>query len=69
MKRPPEMSRAQFAAACRRHGFVLSLLWISCPKHPDPQKAGTSIGIVYGNNHFYRRATLAKAIKFFEVQS
>lgn len=68
MKRPPEMSWSQFRAALKRHGFRLTLLWTSCPEHPT--LAGHSIGIIASaKGKVYRRATLAKAIKFFEGET
>lgn len=61
MKRPPEMSRKQFAAALQRNGFKQVLLWVQDTSGAVP---GTSWGMVMhmnGKNAY--RATLAKVLR------
>lgn len=56
MKRPRDMTRAQFAAALQRHGWRKVLLWIDVG-------GGRSIGMVMINGKLNRRASLAHAIR------
>ena len=56
MKRPPDMSRAQFNAALKRRGWRKVVLWIDIGN-------GTSVGAVYFGSKLNRRAWLAKAIR------
>lgn len=62
MKRPPEMSRAQFTAALKRHGWTKQLLWI-CRTDRD-----AAVGMVlHMNGRPAYRASLAKAVRAFET--
>jgi hypothetical protein len=56
MKRPPDMSRAEFNAALKRRGWQKVLLWIDIGN-------GRSIGLVVINNKINLRASLAHAIR------
>jgi hypothetical protein len=56
MKRPPDMSRAQFRAALQRRGWKQVLLWIDVG-------GGHSIGMVMIDGKMNRRASLAHAIQ------
>jgi hypothetical protein len=55
MKRPRDMSRAQFNAALRRRGWRKVLCWIDLNN-------GTAIGMIMTGGRFNLRASLAKAI-------
>jgi hypothetical protein len=66
MKRPPEMSRAQFRKALERNGFRQVLLWINDTTGAVP---GTSWGmLLYRNGKSAYRATLAHVIRERELQ-
>ncbi len=61
MKRPPEMSRAQFNAALKRNGFKKVLLWISDTTGIVP---GVSWGVLlHRNGKTAYRATLAHVLR------
>ena len=56
MKRPPDMSRAEFSAALKRRGWRKVLFWIEIAN-------GRSIGMVVIKNKLNLRASLAHAIR------
>ena len=61
MKRPPDMSRAEFHTALKRRGWRQVLLWIDMG---TSQFAGSwSIVMVMINGKINRRASLAHAIR------
>ena len=63
MKAPRDMTRKEFSAAMKRHGFYIVLFWICSRAKPEK-----SIGVVCSmKGKIHRRATLAKAIKEFET--
>lgn len=62
MKRPPEMSRAQFRAALKRNGFRQILMWFEDTTGECPSVSwGAILAIKTGK--IMRRATLAKIIR------
>lgn len=56
MKRPRDMTRAQFAAALKRRGWRKVLLWVDVG-------GGRSIGMVMIGGKINLRASLAHAIR------
>jgi len=62
MKRPRDMTRAQFRAALQRRGWRQVLLWVEIG-------GGRSIGLVMIGRKFNYRASLAYAIREAEKEA
>ena len=66
MKQPRDMTRSQFNAALRQHGFRKVLLWV---EDTTGQCPGTAWGMVLNcKGKMLYRASLAKAIRERDAQ-
>ena len=65
MKRPPDMTAAQFNAALKRRGWSKVLFWIHIPTLTGSRGVGVIVNRRTGK--IMRRATLAHAIREAEA--